>query len=128
MEAFLFIVGLYVVSCIISIPIVKKRILFAKKMNIGRETEEKINEIKEVALNIYNTHVIPLDCKYNIKIEGENVKVSNNKVEVIFNGSKYMIIDEVFSETTAILIGGLYILSLFIFLSLFMVAVILSFK
>lgn len=117
MVVLLFILGMYIISCIISIPIVKKRKFVAKQMIIGKETTENIETIKEIAKNIYYNKQLPKNDIYKINIEEGKVSVGNDKVDIIYNGNEHFIINKAFSEKSAVFFVGLYIsglLSLFI--------------
>lgn len=119
---------IYMFSCFIAIPIVKKRKFFARHMIIGFETDENIEVVKKIAQDIYHNKQLPENDIYKINIEEGEVKVENKKVEVIYNGNEHFVTNKAFSEESAVFCVGLEIFCLLapfiIFLSLFIFLII----
>ncbi len=109
---------LYLIGCLISIPVVKKRILWGKNMLIGRDSPEKIEEMKNLAKKIYETPVITVNDEkedYVFLIGYKNgkvdsVKISSERTTIIYrknDSEPFTIENKAFTDKSAIFFAGL---------------------
>lgn len=117
----LFFTIIYAISFVIAIPITKKRLCGAKRLVIGKETEERKEELRNIARDIILEHKIPdfMDG-IEITISKKKNKITSIKMETektivtLIPGGETYIIDKGFSEVGAIAVTALPIFAFFL--------------
>ena len=109
---------LYLIGCLISIPVVKKRILWGKNILIGKDSPQKIEEMKNLAKKIYETPVITANDEkedYDFIIEYkkgkvDSVKISSECTTITYrkdDSEPFNVENKAFTEKSAIFFAGL---------------------
>ena len=115
----LFVGIIYAISFAISIPITKNRLLWAKKMIIGKDSEERKEELRNIARDIILEHKIPSEMDgVEVTINKEKDKITKVRMETektiltLMPGGKTNIIDKGFSEisATAVIAMGIWLI------------------
>lgn len=81
------------ISVMIAKKMVKNRKGFAKKMLIGKDTDEKIRKMIEIAVRTFNGEPVQTELdKYSLEVEKDGGKIVKTKVEtertyVIYDGN-----------------------------------------
>lgn len=124
----LFIGGIYGICYLIALPIAKRRILWAKNMNIGEDSEEIKEELRNIARDIILEKKIPEEMKEAtiVKEEGKitNVKMKTEKTLLTLKpGGETSIINIAYSEKTAAAKIAFEIMTIVIFVSFIFAAI-----
>lgn len=125
---FLFII--YAISFAISIPITKNRLLWAKKMVIGKDSEERKEKLRNIARDIILEHKIPNEMDgVEVTINKEKDKITKVRMETektiltLMPGGKTNIMDKGFSEIGATSVTAMMIWEIILFLILLCIAI-----
>lgn len=105
----------YFVSYLIALPITKRRKLWAKRMVIGKDSEERQEELRNIARDIILEKKIPdemEDAQVTIIKEGDKitcVRMETKKtILTLKQGGETSILNKGFSEKGAAAVGALY--------------------
>lgn len=129
----LFIGGIYGICYLIALPIAKRRILWAKNMNIGEDSEEIKEELRNIARDIILEKKIPDEMEDAeatiVKEEGKitSVKMKTEKTLLTLKtGGETSIINIAYSEKTAAAKIAFEIMTIVIFVLLIFAAIIVG--
>lgn len=122
----LFFIGTYAICYLIALPITKRRKLWARRMIIGKDSEERQEELRNFARDIILKKKIPdemEDVEATIIKEGNKitgVRIETNKTSLILKPEgETNILDKGFSEKGAAGVVALCLWGVFLLLFLF---------
>lgn len=126
----LFWVGIYAICYLVALPIAKRRILWAKNMNIGEDSEEIQEKLRNIARDIILEKKIPdemEDVEATIVKEGNkitSVKMKTEKTLLTLKlGGETSIINIAYSEKKAAAAIAFIIMTIVMFVLLLFVAI-----
>lgn len=121
----LFFVGIYAICYLIALPIAKRRILWAKNMNIGEDSEEIKEELRNIARDIILEKKIPDEMEDAeatiVKEEGKITSVKMKTAKTLLTlkpGGETSIISIAYSEKKAAAKIAFSIMTIVIFIIL----------
>lgn len=123
-------IGMYVGCYLIAVPITKRRKLWARRMVIGKDSEERQEELRNIARDIILEKKIPYEMKdveATIIKEGNKitcVKMETEKTTLTLKpGGETNIINKGFSEKGAVAVVALGLWAIVFWILLFIIAV-----
>lgn len=122
----LFFIGTYAICYLIAVPITKRRKLWARRMDIGKDSEERQEELRKYARDIILEKKIPdemEDVEATIIKEGNKIKgvrmETNKTLLTLKPGGETNILNKSFSENGAVGVVALFLWGVFLLLFLF---------
>lgn len=122
----LFFIGTYAICYLIALPIAKRRKLWARRMVIGKDSEERQEELRNFARDIILEKKIPdemEDVEATIIKEGNKIKgvrmETNKTLLTLKPGGETNILDKGFSENEAAGVVAFFLWGIFLLLFLF---------